>query len=40
MPKGWRPGLRKKIFEKGIDILSKVCYTIDSERRDENEMRG
>ena len=37
MPKG-TPGPSKKIFEKGIDILSKVCYTIDSERRDENDL--
>lgn len=36
MPKGAR-GVQK-FFEKGIDILNKVCYTIDSERRDENEM--
>ena len=34
MPKA--PG-RPNFFEKGIDILSKVCYTIDSERRDEYE---
>lgn len=36
MPKG-APGPPKIFFEKGIDFLSKVWYTIDGERRDENE---
>ena len=34
MPKGAQP----KFFEKSIDILDKVCYTIDSERRNENDL--